>query len=170
MFRKVFFLACIIILISAGLNAQTIAQFRGLNRDGVYPEKNLLTVWPNEGPALLWSNNDVGDGYGLPAITSDRVYITGEIDSTAWLFAFDRKGKLLWKSDFGKEWVKTFPGSRSTPTVAGNLLYVCSGLGNITCFNAVDGSRKWSVNMLKDLNGRYIMPGHAESPLVHGKR
>ena len=168
MFRKVFLLACIMILISAGLNAQTIAQFRGLNHDGVYPEKNLITVWPNEGPELLWSNNDVGNGYGLPAITSDRVYITGEVDSTAWLFAFDRKGKLLWKSDFGKEWVKTFPGSRSTPTVAGNLLYVCSGLGNITCFNAVDGSRKWSVNMLKDLNGRYIMHGHAESPLVDG--
>lgn len=166
MFRKVFFLACTMIFISAGLKAQTIAQFRGLNRDGVYPEKNLLTSWPAEGPALLWNSNDIGNGYGLPAITSDRVYITGEVDSTAWLFAFDRKGKLLWKSDFGKEWVASYQGSRSTPTVVGNLIYVCSGLGNLSCLNATDGSRKWSVNMLKDLNGRFTLFGHAESPLV----
>jgi len=166
MFRKVFFLVCTIIFIHAGLIAQTIAQFRGLNREGVYADKNLLTSWPPEGPALLWVNYEVGNGYGPPAITTDRVYITGEVDSTAWLFAFDHKGKLLWKSDFGKEWVVSYQGSRSTPTVVGNLIYVCSGLGNLFCFNSSDGSQKWSVNMLKDLNGRFTLFGHAESPLA----
>jgi outer membrane protein assembly factor BamB len=168
MFRKVFALVCLIVFISAGLMAQTIAQFRGLNRDGVYPEKNLLTSWPAEGPTLLWSNNEVGNGYGPPAITSDRVYITGETDSTAWLFAFDHKGKLIWKSDFGKEWVASYQGSRSTPTVAGNLIYVCSGLGNLVCINAADGSKKWAVDMIKELGGRFTLYGQAESPLVDG--
>ena len=168
MIRKVFFLACLALLISAGLQAQIIAQFRGLNRDGVYPEKNLMTSWPAEGPELLWSNNEVGNGYGPPAITSDRVYITGETDSSGYLFAFDRQGKLLWKSDYGKEWVKTFPGSRSTPTVVGNLIYVCSGLGNIACFNSQDCSRIWFVDMVRDLHGQFTMHGHAESPLVDG--
>jgi outer membrane protein assembly factor BamB len=168
MFRKVFFLACFMFFMVAGLQAQIIAQFRGLNRDGVYPEKNLLTSWPAEGPALLWSNNEIGNGYGPPAITSNRVYVTGEIDSTGFLFAFDQKGKLVWKSDYGKEWVKTFQGSRSTPTVVGNLVYVCSGLGNLTCFDAINGSKKWSVDMLKDLHGQIPYHGHAESPLVDG--
>jgi len=168
MIRKVVFLTCIIVFISMSIQAQVVAQFRGLNRDGVYQEKNLLTAWSAEGPALLWINNEVGNGYGPPAITSDRVYITGEIDSTIYLFAFDKQGNLLWKSDCGKEWVKTFPGSRSTPTVVGNLIYVCSGLGNITCINAQDGSRKWFVDMLKDLNGQLTFHGHAESPLVDG--
>jgi len=168
MFRKVFFLVCMVIFISAGLMAQTLAQFRGPNRDGVYPEKNLLTSWPADGPSLLWSNNEVGNGYGLPAITSDRIYITGEVDSLAWLFAFDRKGKLLWKSDIGKEWVASYQGSRSTPTVVGNLIYVCSGLGNLSCLNTTDGSRKWSVDMMKDLKGRFTLYGQAESPLVDG--
>lgn len=166
MIRKVFSLTCIMILISAGLQAQVLAQFRGLNRDGVYPEKNLMASWTEEGPAQLWMNNNIGNGYGPPAVTSDRVYITGEIDSVGYLFAFDLKGKLLWKSDYGKEWVKTFPGSRSTPTVVGNLIYVCSGLGNLSCFNTADGTGVWSVNMLKDLHGRFTMHGHAESPLV----
>ena len=168
MFRKVFTLVYFILFISAGLMAQTIAQFRGLNRDGVFPEKNLITSWPAEGPALLWSNNEVGNGYGPPAITSDRVYITGETDSTAWLFAFDHKGKLIWKSDFGKEWVASYQGSRSTPTVAGNFIYVCSGLGNLVCISAADGSKNWEVDMIKELGGRFTLYGQAESPLVDG--
>jgi len=170
MIRKVFFLACLMVFISAGIHAQVIAQFRGLNRDGIYTEKNLLAFWPAEGPALLWSNNEVGNGYGPPAITSDRVYLTGEVDSVGYLFAFDLKGELLWKSDYGNEWVKTFPGSRSTPTVVGNLIYVCSGLGNLTCFDAVNGSKKWVVDMLKDLHGQFTLHGHAESPLVDGEQ
>ena len=168
MIRKAFTLACIMILISAGIQAQVLAQFRGLNRDGVYPEKNLLTSWPSEGPALLWSNNEVGNGYGPPAITNHRVYITGEVDSTAFLFAFDLKGKLLWKSAFGNEWVASYPGSRSTPTVVGDLIYVCSGLGNLYCLNAKTGEKVWSVDMKKDLSGRFTLFGHAESPLVDG--
>jgi len=168
MVRKVFFLACIMIIVSASLQAQVVAQFRGPNRDGVYPEKNLLTSWPAEGPALLWSNIEVGNGYGPPAITNDRVYITGEVDSIAYLFAFDLAGKLLWKSDFGKEWVVSYPGSRSTPTVVGDLIYVCSGLGNLYCLNAKSGIKVWSVDMLKDLGGKFTLFGHAESPLIDG--
>ena len=165
--RKVVFMFCFI-LPALVLYAQVDAQFRGLNRDGVFPEKNLLTYWPAEGPALLWSNNEVGNGYGPPAVTSDRVYVTGEIDSIAYLFAFDLKGKLIWKTDFGKEWVVSYQGSRSTPTVAGNLIYVSSGLGNLYCIDASNGSTKWSVDMVKELQGRFTLFGHAESPLIDG--
>jgi len=166
--QKHFFLTCMIILASECIQAQAIAQFRGLNRDGVYAEKNLLASWPANGPALLWSNTDVGNGYGPPAVTSDRLYITGEVDSIAYLFAYDLKGKLLWKSDFGKEWVVSYPGSRSTPTIVGDLIYVCSGIGNLYCFKAESGNKVWSVDMLKDLKGRFTLFGQAESPLIDG--
>jgi len=155
-------------LFSAEIRAQAVAQFRGTNRDGVYAEKNLLSIWTEEGPALLWSYNEIGNGYGPPSVTTDRIYVTGETDSTGFLYAFDKKGTLLWKSDYGYEWVKTFPGSRSTPTVTDGFIYVCSGLGNLTCFNSADGSKIWSVDMLKDLHGRFTYHGHAESPLVGG--
>jgi outer membrane protein assembly factor BamB len=71
-----------------------------------------------------------------------KCFVLGEIDNIGYLFAFDLEGKLLWKVDYGNEWVKTFPGSRSTPTLADNLIYVCSGLGNITCFEASNGEKK----------------------------
>lgn len=168
MSRKVFYLLCFLFYATVTLYAQAVAQFRGPDRDGVYPEQNLLTSWPAEGPVLLWSNTDVGNGYGPPAITSDRVYLTGEMDSTSYLFAFDLQGKLIWKVDCGREWVESYQGSRSTPTVAGNLIYVCSGLGNLYCIDAITGKKVWSVDMVKDMNGRFTKFGHAESPLLDG--
>ena len=166
---KVFFktfLMLLILISTFSLQSQVTNQWRGNDRKGVYDEKNLLKSWPQGGPQLLWNVDFIGNGYGSPAITSDRIYITGEIDSIAYLFALDLNGKLIWKSDFGREWVKTFPGSRSTPTVDGNFVYVISGLGNIACFDAKSGVRKWFVDMMKELHGQFTMHGHSESPLI----
>jgi outer membrane protein assembly factor BamB len=150
--------------------SQIIYQWRGNDRKGIYNEHELLKIWPSAGPQLLWSVDNIGNGYGSPTITNDRIYITGEIDTVAYLFALDLKGKLIWKSDFGKEWVKTFPGSRSAPTVDGELIYITSGMGNLACFDAKTGVRKWFVDMMNDLHGQFIMHGHSESPLIDGEK
>jgi outer membrane protein assembly factor BamB len=150
--------------------SQPFAQWRGNDRKGIYDEKNLLKSWPAMGPELLWSIPDIGNGFGSPVVTSDRIYITGEKDTTGYLFAFDLQGKLLWKSDYGKEWVKTYPGSRSSPTVVGNLIYVTSGLGNLTCFYTNNGKKIWAVDLIKDLHGQFTMHGHSESPVVDDDR
>ena len=165
-----FGLLLVLFACSVSLQSQVTAQWRGNDRKGIYDEKNLLKSWPVNGPELLWSVPDIGNGFGSPAITSDRIYITGEEDSTGYLFTFNLQGKLLWKSDYGKEWVKTFPGSRSTPTVAGDLIYVCSGLGNLTCFEAKTGTKKWTVDLIRDLHGQYTMHGHSESPLIDDEK
>jgi len=145
--------------------AQTVLEWRGTDRKGVYAEKNLVKSWTKDGPKQLWLNENVGNGYGSPSITADRIYINGEIDTLGYLIAMDLKGTILWKTDYGKEWVKTFPGSRSQPTIVGDLIYVCSGLGNIACIDT-KGTKKWAVNMLGDLHGQELMHGHSESPLV----
>lgn len=155
-------------LLSSTGYSQTIAQWRGVDRKGIYAEADLLKSWPVAGPDLVWSVDNIGNGYGSPAITSDRIYITGEKDSTGYLFSIDLKGNLLWESDYGKEWTRSFQGSRSAPTVADDLVYVCSGFGNITCFEVKHGNKKWSVDMKKNLNGRFTFHGHSESPLIDG--
>ena len=160
----------ILLIWSASLHAQVTAQWRGIDRAGIYNEKNLLKTWPSGGPALLWENGTIGNGYGSPAITDDRIYICGEIDTTGYLFAFDHNGKLIWKSGYGNEWVLNYQGARCAPTVAGDLIYVSSGLGNVACFNIKKGETKWSVDMLKDLRGRFTLFGHAESILVDGDK
>jgi outer membrane protein assembly factor BamB len=166
------FIILLFLFVQLGINskAQTNAQWRGTDRNGIYNETNLLKSWPAEGPKLLWANEEVGNGFGSEAITADRIYITGEKDSTGYLSALDLNGKLQWKSDYGKEWVKTFPGSRSTPTVVGDLIYVCSGIGNISCFDTKTGAKKWMVERQKDLHGKTTLHGHSESPLVDGDK
>ncbi len=149
---------------------QNFAQWRGPLRDGKYEETNLLKSWPPGGPALLWKTEEIGNGYASPTLTSDRLYIAGEIDSVGYLFAFDHQGKLIWKSSYGKEWVVSYQGARGAPTVEGNLIYVCSGLGNLTCFESKKGMKVWSVDMKKDLHGRFTLFGHAESSLVDGDK
>lgn len=145
------------------------AQWRGSERMGTYDEKNLLKKWPEKGPVLLWSYYGVGNGYGSPVITSDRIFVNGEVDSTAYLFAFDIKGHLLWKSGFGKEWTANFPGCRSTPTIYGGLIYVISGFGKVVCFEPETGKEKWSVDLLKDFKGKNVRFGYSESLLVDEK-
>jgi len=147
---------------------EPVSEWRGPNRSGVYAETGLLTQWPAEGPRLLWAIDSTGRGYGSPVIAGNQLFITGETDSTSFLYSYNLNGKLLWKTACGQEWVKNFPGSRSTPTVVGNLVYVCSGKGDIACFNKNTGTKKWSLNMISDLQGTINMFGYSQSLLVNG--
>ena len=154
--------------ISCSKKKETVSEWRGLNRSGVYIETGLLTEWPAEGPKLIWSIDSTGRGYGSPVFTDDQLFINGETDSTSYLYAYNLEGKLLWKSAYGQEWVKNFPGSRSTPTVVGNLVYVSSGKGDIACIDKNTGAKKWSLNMITDLQGQINMFGYSQSLLVNG--
>jgi len=172
--QPILFLLLLLSAFSQNSHSQTIAQWRGQNRDGIYAGNNLLKIWPEAGPKMLWITEEIGNGYGSPAITGDKLYINGETDSISQVFAFDLGGKLIWKSPNGPEFFGTgfsagFPGARSTPTVYNELVYVCSGLGRIACFEAATGKERWAVNMITDLGGKLNMFGYSESLLVDEK-
>jgi len=164
--RRLLLLLPVLLLIVSCSRQPEIAQWRGPNRDGHYPDKDLLKQWPAEGLRLLWASDSVGDGYGSPVITKDALFITGAIDSTAYLYSFDLKGNLCWKVAYGPEWATNFPGSRSAPTVVDDLVYVVSGKGEMACVNRKDGSKVWSVNLFTDLHGKNTIFGYSEGLLV----
>lgn len=152
--------------------AQKIYQWRGERRDGISHETKLMKSWPENGPELLWVNEEVGAGYAAPVVTEDKLLINGEIDSTSYLFAFDLKGKLLWKSPNGKEFTgkgfsSSFPGTRATPTVVDNMVYTSSGHGRLAAYELATGQEKWAVDMVRDLGGIENPFGYSESPLVN---
>ncbi|MBE0646213.1 MAG: PQQ-like beta-propeller repeat protein [Bacteroidales bacterium] len=166
-----FIILVIITLLSPLISlSQITTQWRGEERRGIYPATDLLASWPAEGPALIRVYEKIGNGYGSPTIAGDMLYITGESEDTAYLFAFDSKGKLLWKSSFGPEWVINYQGSRCAPTVVNDLVYVTSGLGNLACFEAKTGKKRWSKEYLTELHGASPLFGFAEAPLVHGNQ
>lgn len=159
-----------ILVIPMILFSEEVLQWRGKDRAGVYYEKGLLKKWPDAGPGLLWENNHIGNGYGSPVVTKEKIYVNGEIDSTSYLFALDHSGKELWKSKIGSEWMINYPGARTTPTISGELVFVTTGLGTVACFDATTGRKKWSVDMIKDLHGRNNIFGLSESVLVEGDK
>jgi outer membrane protein assembly factor BamB len=166
MLRRITF-AFTFLVLSAGLFAQTIIQFRGPQRNGIYQETHLLKSWPADGPALLWKTEGIGNGYSSPIISGDRIFVTGEIDSIGYLFAFNKSGSLIWKKKTGSEWMENFTGSRSTPTLADGLLYVETSMGRVICFDAMTGTEKWSVDMLGDLHGVNVRFGYSEGLLIN---
>lgn len=146
------------------------SQWRGPNRNGIYPEKNLLKAWPPAGPKLLWSVTGLGVGHSSAAVAAGRVYVTGMVQDTGYLFAFDMNGKLLWKKPYGKEWDEGHPGARTTPTVYDGQIYLMSGYGRVVCFDATKGNELWSLDLVKSYGARNLRWGMTESLLVDGDR
>jgi outer membrane protein assembly factor BamB len=123
---------------------------------------------------LRWVNEDIGEGFGSVAVTDDMIFVNGKIDSLSYTFAFNLDGKLLWKTpngiEFtGVEYAANFPGSRSTPTVVDDLVYVSSAMGRISCLERENGKEKWSVDMIHDLSGIMNKHGYCESLMVDEK-
>ena len=147
---------------------QEILQWRGTERSGVYYETGLLKTWPEAGPQLLWEFDGLGNGYGSPVITKTNIFVNGETDTTSYLNALDLSGKFLWKSRIGKEWIINYPGSRSTPTIMDDLVYLTAGWGQLACLEAKSGKEKWSVNLMADFHGPVPRFGFSESVLVDG--
>jgi outer membrane protein assembly factor BamB len=171
--KNTFFSIALLLLLSGFSISSAQSQWRGPNRDGIYPETGLLKSWPDEGPKMLWSFEGLGTGMGSVAISKDKVFVTGipdTLNAEGFLFSFDTRGKLLWKKSYGKDWVGIFPGARSTPTVVDDLLYLENGNGSVLCLKTENGEKVWSVDFFSDLQCDSVQFGFAESVLIDGDK
>lgn len=145
---------------------QTVSEWRGINRTGIYDESNLLSEWPESGPEKLWSVGNLGTTYSSPAIGEKYIYVTGRKDSLEYLTALDFKGEQKWQVQFGRAWTKSFPDTRTTPTIHGNNIYLISGMGEVACHNAETGEQVWFRNANEEYSGICGLYGPSESPLI----
>ena len=159
------FIFIALMLIPGYLFSQS-SQWRGEKRTGHYPSGTLLDSWPENGPEMLLKNDQIGKGYSTPVMEDDIIYITGKIDTMDHITALNLSGEILWQVPYGRSWKKSFPESRSTPTIDGNNIYIISGQGELACLNKKNGAIKWKQYVMKDYEGVYGSWGIAESPLV----
>jgi outer membrane protein assembly factor BamB len=150
--------------------AQQISEWREENRTGVSSETGLMKSWPDTGPTLLWSNLELPKGYSSVSFGNDVMYLTGTQDDDEVLVALDMNGKILWQSVMGRAWTGSNPDSRSTPTVEGNKVYTCTGLGDIACIDGTTGKMIWSYKASEINKGTYGSWGVAESLLIDGDK
>jgi len=147
------------------LNAQEVIEWRS-DRTGIYNETGLLKSWGDNGPKLLWNYDGIGAGFTSVAISKDKLYVTGLHDDTGYLYVFDLSGNLLNKKSYGPEWNKNHNGARSTAIIQGGKIYIVSGVGNITCMDEQSLTVVWQKDFLTEFEGRNIMWGFTESPLI----
>jgi outer membrane protein assembly factor BamB len=126
----------------------------------------LLKKWPEGGPELLWSVEGLGIGFSSATVVDGYVYTTGLVGKEGILFAYDLDGNPKWQRSYGPEWDGSHEGARTTPTVDGDRLYVYSGYGNLVCFDAKSGDKRWEVDTLKRFNGKNVKWGISESVLI----
>ena len=162
--KKVIFLLIGILVNILILKAQEPTTWRGEGSAGIYNETGLLKSWPANGPEIVWQTSDLGEGHSSPVFAKDKIYLSGTLDGIGQIFALSLDGKVLWKSPYGEEWIENYPGSRSSPVIDGDLLYIYSGKGVVTCMDANNGAVKWKKDVIKDLGGKNIVWGVYGNP------
>ena len=167
--KKVILISFIAALSLTGYSQQEISQWRGLHRNGIYPDVNLKTSWPKGGPPLLLRIEGIGQGHSSPAIYNGNIYITGKKDSLDVMYAFDMNGKPLWEQAYGKGWYASYPDTRNTPTIENNRIYIASGMGEVTCMDAKTGKIIWKRDAHTEFGGSFGTWGMAESILLTDK-
>ena len=153
-----------IVLQSLGQDLTT--RWRGPHGNGIYEETQLLKKWPASGPEISWTFDDLGVGYSSPVIAMDRIFVSGMEGETGHIYCLDKSGKLVWKAPYGREFSTSYPGSRSSPTIAGDLLYILSGMGELVCIQRSDGKLVWKKHLFKDFDGKNIQWGITETLVV----
>jgi outer membrane protein assembly factor BamB len=143
-------------------------NWRGTNHDGISTEKGWLTAWPKEGPRQLWKT-ELGTGYSSVAVSGARVYTMGNRRGQDTVFCLSADtGEVVWKHSYPCAVEDNYPGTRSTPTVDGKVVYTLSMGGQAFCLDALSGQVVWSKDLKKELG--LDLPRHkfASSAIVEG--
>jgi outer membrane protein assembly factor BamB len=145
-------------------HAQNWPQWRGPNRDAKVTGFVAPKTWPKT-LTEKWKVT-VGDGVATPALVGDRLYVFTREGSDEVIRCLDAAtGKQIWENKYAAQPATgaagSFPGPRSSPTVADGKVVIFGVRGVLSCLNATDGKVIWR----KDTKGnpRFFI---SSSPIV----
>lgn len=159
-------------IVATPLPAEDWPGFRNAGRTGASAERGLQQSWENTKPRLLWMAEGMGGGFASVAVADGRVFTSGNFSDGQGVVAVSAQdGRQLWRTTVTEAVPgHSYEGSRSTPTVDGEHLYVVTSDGQIACLRTDDGRIEWKRDFKKDWNGQMMSGwGYSESPLVDGK-
>ena len=160
------------------------AGYRGPNHDGTSSER-IATSWPVSGPKVLWKVPSQA-GFSSFAVAGDRCFVQElrDVDGVlqeALVARSTKDGKELWVrglgtmktgdgGDAGTDDNKGGDGPRSSPSVAGKLVYTVSAKLVVQAFDVASGKESWKRDLVKEHAGRNISWQNAQSPVVEDGR
>jgi outer membrane protein assembly factor BamB len=172
----------------SAVRADDWPQWLGPQRDGVWRETGIIERFPAGGPRTRW-RVETGAGYAGPAVAEGRVFLADRVapaEVAKPKSAFDvaeipgrervlclreSDGATLWKHDYDCPYTVSYAaGPRATPTVDGRRVFTLGTMGNLFCFDTVDGRVVWSRDFKKDFGLKVPIWGCAAHPLVDGRK
>ncbi len=178
--RTILLLLATVVALPGAAKAQLKASegdwpgWMGADRTGVSHETGLLKQWPQAGPRVVWKVENVGEGYSTPSIAEARIFLMGNrgLEDEFAIALSAKDGSKIWETRIGKvgnpDQRPPYPGSRSTPTVDGDAVYVLGSDGDLACLDAAKGEVRWKKNLRTDFGGKPGTWAYAESPLIDG--
>jgi outer membrane protein assembly factor BamB len=148
-------------------------QWRGPKRDGRAEEPALNLDWGKQPPKHLWTITGMGQGYASLSTADHRIYTTGNFPDGQSVVCIDLENqKQVWRTPLTDGPPDhDYKGSRCTPTLDGDRLYVVTSDGQIACLKTANGETVWARKFQSDWNGSLMSGwGFSESPLVDGER
>lgn len=161
-------LACV----SSFVMAADWPQWRGPLRNAQSDEHLASTDWEKNPPKHLWTASGFGEGFASVSIVKGVLYTVGNTDGgQAVIAAKADDGSIVWKkviTDTNPE--HKHEGSRCTPSVDGDRLYVVTSNGSIACLKSENGDPVWQ-RQFSEWDGKMMSGwGYSESPLVDDDR
>ncbi len=128
-------------------------NWRGPSADGSIVEKDWSPKKILDGNSFLWTTN-VGTGHSAVAVNGDKLFTMGNWEIFGNKF-IDRvvcldvnTGEIIWQFEYSMDEGED-PGPFSTPVFDEGNLYTLGRGGQLYCFDAENGSIKWSKNLIK---------------------
>jgi len=147
-------------------------SFLGPNRDGVSPEKGILTAWPAAGPRIVWER-ELGTSFGAPSIARGRLFVFDRAGDRMRLSCLrSETGEELWKAEYATDYSDRYSdndGPRCCPVVDGDLVFTFDPAGQLHCRRVADGSLVWSADTSKNFGVVRNFFGVGSTPLVEGE-
>ena len=146
--------AVLLTLGAAAIQADDWPEFRGRGRLGVWNETGILEVFPDDGLAVRW-RTPIHHGFSGPAVADGRVFVTDferarGLDGTERILCLDEAtGEILWTHSWevsyaGVSWDE---GPRATPPVDGDQVYAVGASGILTALRVETGEVLWRTRM-----------------------
>ena len=125
--------------------------FRGLNADGISPERGINKDWNQKTPKTLWKIALSDNGYAAPAVANGKLYIVDHQGAEDIVRALDAAtGKDIWRFAYADATVNRNGFTVNTPLVLGDKVYVSSRKGKIHCLNAATGEKLWGRDLASE--------------------
>jgi outer membrane protein assembly factor BamB len=173
-------------LLAPGGESAAWRQWGGPTRDFRAPATALDANWPEDGPPRLWSR-PLGDGHSAILFDEGRLYTmyrpsrddaelrarsSNATDLEAVICLDAASGKTLWEYRYETPIVDLLQygdGPRSTPLIAGDLVFTIGRSGRMLALDKRDGSHVWSLDLWSEaLGGNPLGHGYSSSPIAWG--